>query len=236
MGWRSLCLLPNERRPSTILLLIKLSLVKYEKSITLRPMFYCPVSRLLLCMLPSRDNGALMQSEICPAKWVAGLSKAYPVRVYVGIASQRSELHIDFSHEILRQRMHVDRVLPLFAEGPKENSSFKKQTSKQQTKNPCSTNSAVPSISLCFFLLLTKFLFVWVSVWVCECKFSPHRLKQSWDGKDIWFKLQILFGIYVLSEDKLTPKETWSFVKFWWQIIIVAVIISVIIFLGEVLA
>lgn len=120
-------------------------------------MFYCPVSRLLLCMLPSRDNGALMQSEICPAKWVAGLSKAYPVRVYVGIASQRSELHIDFSHEIPRQRMHVDRVLPLFAEGPKENSSFKKQTSKQQTKNPCSTNSAVPTIFLYFFLLLTNF-------------------------------------------------------------------------------
>lgn len=66
-------------------------------------MFYCPVSRLLLCVLPSRDNGSLMQSEICPAKWASGLPKAYPVRVYVGIASWRSELHIDFSHEILRQ-------------------------------------------------------------------------------------------------------------------------------------
>lgn len=163
MGWRSLCLLPNERRPSTILLLIKLSLVKYEKSITLRPMFYCPVSRLLLCMLPSRDNGALMQSEICPAKWVAGLSKAYPVRVYVGIASQRSELHIDFSHEIPRQRMHVDRVLPLFAEGPKENSSFKKQTNIQTTNKKSLQHKQCSSYHFSLFLSAINKIFVCLS-------------------------------------------------------------------------
>lgn len=68
MGWRNLCLLPNERKASTILLLIKLSLVNYEKGIILRPAFYCQASRLLLCILPRRDNRALILSEICPAK------------------------------------------------------------------------------------------------------------------------------------------------------------------------
>lgn len=151
MGWRSLCLLPNERRPSTILLLIKLSLVKYEKSIILRPMFYCPVSRLLLCVLPSRDNGALMQSEICPAKWASGLPKAYPVRVYVGIASRRSELHIDFSHEILRQRMHVDRCFLFLQKAQKRSHHSKIKNKKQKQNQACSTNSTVPIIFfLCF--------------------------------------------------------------------------------------
>lgn len=82
MRWRSLCLLPNERTPSTILLLIKLSLANYEKGIVLRQMFYNQASSLLLCLLPRRDNRALILSEICTAKWAPGLSKTCPVCVY----------------------------------------------------------------------------------------------------------------------------------------------------------
>lgn len=56
-------MLPNERRAYTILLLIKLSPINYEKGFILRPKFYCQASRLLLCILPRRDNRLLYSQK-----------------------------------------------------------------------------------------------------------------------------------------------------------------------------